>query len=78
MMAPDQELVVYDSLEKACNDPQVDGLIICTLNYSHIDVVRIATQSGKHIMLDNAVWTNQPPTIQDVYQVSTDHCTAVL
>ena len=36
----DEPLQVYDSLEAACNDPEVDGLIICTPNYTHIDVVR--------------------------------------
>ena len=39
---PGGKLVVYDSLEAACNDPAVDGLIICTPNFSHIDVVRVA------------------------------------
>src|SRR5688572_7334014 len=29
---PDSPLVIYDSLEAACNDPVVDGLIICTPN----------------------------------------------
>ena len=30
--APGQDLIVYDSLEAACNDPAVDGLIISTPN----------------------------------------------
>ena len=49
--APDANLVVYDSLEAACNDPAVDGLVICTPNYSHIDIVRVAAKSG-HGSLD--------------------------
>lgn len=54
---PKKELVVYDSLETACNDPQVDGLIICTPNYSHLEIVREAVKSGKHILLEKPMVT---------------------
>ena len=54
------ELVVYDSLEAACNDPAVDGLIICTPNYTHIDVVKVAVKSGKHILLEKPSATTVP------------------
>ena len=56
--APGQELVVYDSLEEACNDPAVDGLIICTPNFTHLEVVKVAAQSGKHILLEKPIATN--------------------
>jgi len=59
-LCPGKELVVYDSLEAACKDPEVDGLIICTPNYSHIDVVRIAAKSGKHILLEKPMATTVP------------------
>ncbi len=52
-----QKLVVYDSLEAACNDPAVDGLIIATPNFSHLDVVRVAAASGKHILLEKPMAT---------------------
>ena len=52
-----QELVIYDTLEAACNDPAVDGLIICTPNYTHLDVVKVAAQSGKHILLEKPIAT---------------------
>ena len=55
--APGQKLVVYDSLEAACNDPEVDGLIISTPNFSHIDVVRAVAASGKHILLEKPMAT---------------------
>ncbi len=29
---PNIDLKVYDTLEEACNDPEVDGLLICTPN----------------------------------------------
>ncbi len=63
--ASPENLVVYDSLEKACNDPEADALIICTPNYTHIDVVREAVKSGKHILLEKPMAT----TIQDAYEI---------
>ena len=64
--SPQGSLVVYDSLEEACNDPEVDGLIISTPNYTHIDVVREAVKSGKHILLEKPMAT----TIQDAYEIT--------
>ncbi|MCP4167401.1 MAG: Gfo/Idh/MocA family oxidoreductase [Chloroflexi bacterium] len=62
---PEKELVVYASLEAACNDPAVDGLIIATPNYTHLDVLRVAARSGKHILLEKPMAT----TIQDAYAI---------
>ena len=64
--ASEGTLFVYDSLEEACNDPQVDALIICTPNHTHIDVVRVAAKSGKHILLEKPMAT----TIQDAYEIT--------
>jgi predicted dehydrogenase len=58
-----QELVIYDSLEAACNDPAVDGLIICTPNYTHLEVVKVAAQSGKHILLEKPIATSVPDAL---------------
>ncbi|RPI90999.1 MAG: gfo/Idh/MocA family oxidoreductase [Spirochaetales bacterium] len=55
--APGRELAVYDSLDSACNDPAVDALILCTPNYTHIDIVRVAAKSGKHILLEKPMAT---------------------
>jgi predicted dehydrogenase len=63
--APSQALVIYDSLEVACNDPAADGLIISTPNYTHLDILRKAAQSGKHIFLEKPMAT----TIQDAYEI---------
>jgi predicted dehydrogenase len=65
-LAPDAKLVAYDSLEAACNDPAVDGLVICTPNYSHIDIVRVAAKSGKHILLEKPMAT----TIADAWEIA--------
>ena len=62
---PGQELVVYDTLEAACNDPAVDALIISTPNYTHLEVLRVAMESGKHIFLEKPMAT----TVQDANQI---------
>jgi myo-inositol 2-dehydrogenase / D-chiro-inositol 1-dehydrogenase len=63
--APGKELVVYDSLAAACNDPAVDGLIISTPNYTHLDVLKVAAKSGKHIFLEKPMAT----TLPDAYEI---------
>ena len=50
-------LVEYDTLEATCNDPEVDGLIICTPNYTHVEIAREAVKSGKHILLEKPMAT---------------------
>lgn len=62
---PDHKLQVYSSLEDACNDSLVDGLIICTPNYTHIDVIRVALKSGKHILMEKPMATS----LQDAYEM---------
>ncbi|NGP45715.1 Gfo/Idh/MocA family oxidoreductase [Bacillaceae bacterium SIJ1] len=54
----------YSSLQEACHDPHVDALIICTPNYTHIDIVREAVQSGKHIMLEKPMATTLADAIE--------------
>lgn len=66
MVANGKVPVVYDTLEAACNDPEADALIICTPNYSHIDVVRVAAKSGKHILLEKPMAT----TIKDAAEIA--------
>lgn len=62
----DDPLIVYASIEEACEDPDVDGIVICTPNYSHIDAVRVAAKSGKHILVEKPVAT----TIADAYEIA--------
>jgi len=59
------KLIEYDTLEAACNDPEVDGLIIATPNYTHCEVVGIAARSGKHILLEKPMAT----TLQDAFTI---------
>lgn len=62
----DAPLVVYDSLEAACQDPDVDGLLICTPNYTHLEVLKVAIQSGKHIFMEKPMATR----LEDAYQIT--------
>lgn len=62
---PDIELKVYDTLSDACNDPEVDGLIICTPNFSHIEIVREAIKSGKNILMEKPMVT----TLEDAFEM---------
>lgn len=66
MLAPHCSLKIYDSIKDACNDPEVDGLIISTPNYTHIDVVKEAVKSGKHILLEKPMAT----TITDAKEIA--------
>jgi predicted dehydrogenase len=56
---------VYDSLEEACADPDTDALIIATPNYTHLDVMRVATRYDKAIFLEKPIAT----TVEDAYEV---------
>ncbi len=62
---PDIELKVYDNLESACNDPEVQGLIICTPNYSHLEIAKTAVKSKKHILMEKPMVT----TLEDAYEM---------
>ena len=62
---PGQSLKVYEALEDVCNDPEVDGLIIATPNFTHLDVLKVAIQSGKHIFLEKPMAT----TVKDAYEI---------
>jgi len=63
--SPGSEPVIYESLQAACNDPEVDALVICTPNYTHLEVVEEAVKSGKHILLEKPVAT----TLADAHRI---------
>jgi myo-inositol 2-dehydrogenase / D-chiro-inositol 1-dehydrogenase len=62
----DTPLVIYDSLEAACQDDAADALIIATPNYTHIEVIKVAAKSGKPILLEKPIAT----TVQDAYEIA--------
>ncbi|MCM3570568.1 Gfo/Idh/MocA family protein [Neobacillus mesonae] len=65
-LSPDSSLEIYQTLQEACHDPKVDGLIICTPNYTHLSIVKEAIKSGKHILLEKPMAT----TIEDAYELT--------
>ena len=50
----------YASLEEACADPDTDALLICTPNFTHIDVVEAVAESGKALFLEKPMATTLP------------------
>ena len=63
----DVKLRVYDTLEEACSDPDVDGLIVSSPNYTHIDVARVIARVApdKHVYMEKPMCT----TIKDAYEM---------
>ncbi|SFM15330.1 Gfo/Idh/MocA family protein [Salibacterium qingdaonense] len=62
---PGRELLTYSTLQEACRDPEVDGLIICTPNFTHLEVLEEAVKSGKHIMVEKPMAT----TLEDAARI---------
>ena len=51
-------LVRYPDLLSACNDPEVDALMICTPNFTHFEVLKVAMASNKAIFLEKPMATD--------------------
>ncbi|WP_191601577.1 Gfo/Idh/MocA family protein [Marinomonas algicola] len=62
----DEDFIVYDSLEAACNDPEIDGIMICTPNYTHLDILKVAMKSGKPIFMEKPMATE----LEDAYEIT--------
>ncbi len=60
-----RKLFRYSNLKSACEDPNVDALFICTPNYTHLDVLKVAIESKKPIFLEKPMAT----TIEDAIQI---------
>ncbi len=58
---PEKKLCIFKSLEDAVFDPEADALMICTPNYTHLEVLKTAIRSGKHIFLEKPMAT----TVED-------------
>jgi len=63
--SPDGSPTIYTSLEEACADPETDVLLIATPNYTHLEVMRVATQYDKPIFLEKPIAT----TVADALEV---------
>ena len=51
------EIIRYNDLESACNDSDTDAIMICTPNYTHLNVLKIAVKSGKPIFVEKPMAT---------------------
>jgi len=69
---PEQKLKVYDKLEHACMDPEVDGLIISTPNFTHISVIKEVIKSEKHVLLEKPMATTIPDAYE-IYMIANDY-----
>ncbi|MEM1262903.1 MAG: Gfo/Idh/MocA family oxidoreductase [Pseudomonadota bacterium] len=58
-------IVEHASLEAACQDPDADALMICTPNFTHLDVLETAVKSGKPIFVEKPMAT----TINDAARI---------
>ena len=61
-----KKLVLYNDLQFACNDPDVDALFICTPNFTHLDVLKVAMKSKKPIFLEKPMAS----TIEDASEIA--------
>ncbi|MEL7023381.1 MAG: Gfo/Idh/MocA family oxidoreductase [Pseudomonadota bacterium] len=62
----DQTPKVFDSAEAACRDVECDALFICTPNHTHLDVLRVALESGKPIFVEKPMATTVADAIEMV------------
>ncbi len=60
---PGNPLKEYSSLQEACNDPEADALLICTPNFTHIQLLETALASGKHVLMEKPMAT----TVKDAF-----------
>lgn len=49
---------IASSPEQIFNDPEVDGVVICSITDKHIDLVPAAARAGKHVFVEKPVGMN--------------------
>ena len=52
-----QPFQVYQDLQTACADPEVDAIFICTPNFTHFDVLQQIKHSGKPLFIEKPMAT---------------------
>ncbi len=68
----DASVIRYPSLEAACEDAAVDAFLICTPNYTHLEVLEVVARTGKPVLLEKPMAT----TLADarrVCEIATDY-----
>lgn len=53
------EVKIYEDFPDLINDPEVECIIVCTPNFHHIEVLREAIPSQKHIMCEKPLCTTR-------------------
>jgi predicted dehydrogenase len=71
-LQPSELPKTYGSLEEACADPDTDALIIATPNYTHLEVMRVATKTNKAIFLEKPIATSVTDAIE-VCRLAANH-----
>ncbi|TVQ65623.1 MAG: gfo/Idh/MocA family oxidoreductase [Balneolaceae bacterium] len=49
---------IAESPEQIFNDPEVDGVVICSITDKHVDLIPAAARAGKHIFAEKPVGMN--------------------
>lgn len=49
---------LVESFERICSDPEVDGIVICSETFRHIDLIPPAAEAGKHLFVEKPVGMN--------------------
>jgi len=61
----EREPVIYQSLEEAASDSNIGALIICTPNYTHLEILKSVLPYKKHILLEKPMAT----TVADAREI---------
>jgi len=56
---------VYEDYNDLLQDPAVDTLVVCTPNYTHVEILRRAVPAGKHVLCEKPLCT----TVEDCEEV---------
>ena len=64
-LRPNEALQKYNSLPEAVHDPAAEALIISTPNHTHLEVLQVALESRKPILLEKPMAT----TLQDAQRI---------
>lgn len=54
----------YPDLASACGDPDADVLMICTPNFTHLEVLKVALASGKPVFLEKPMATTLADAVE--------------
>ena len=65
-----QDVAYFSDVEELLASPDVDAVIIGTPNYTHIDVLRLAMASDKHLLCEKPLCTTIADCVEMLTQVA--------